>query len=60
MFAIGFFDAISNRICRTTKDYIQSVLRGSLMRQYYDRLLTKDYAFLAALGTGTIQSKMDQ
>jgi len=54
------YRCISNRICRTTKDYIQSVLRGSLMQSYYHRLLTKDYAFLSTLGTGTIQSKMDK
>lgn len=60
MLGIGIVDTLVYRICRTTKAYIQSVLRGSLMRQYYTRLLTKDYAFLSTLGTGMIQSKMDK
>ncbi len=57
---IGLLDALANRICRTTKDYIQSVIRGKFMQTYYDTLLTKDYQYLTTLWTWIIQSKMEK
>jgi ABC-type multidrug transport system fused ATPase/permease subunit len=56
----GIVDVCFNRLLRTTKEYIQSKLRGNLQCQYYAKLLTKDYHRLTSLGTGQIQSKMEK